>query len=67
MKSEVLIKSVAIELNTGGVSPARVHELSLRERLAAYIELTKPRITFLIVLSSCAKWRGYCGQGVWPR
>jgi heme o synthase len=31
----------------------RVH-LSLRERIAAYIELTKPRITFLIVLTSAA-------------
>jgi protoheme IX farnesyltransferase len=28
--------------------------LSLRERLAAYAELTKPRITFLIVLTSAA-------------
>lgn len=31
----------------------RVH-LSLRERIAAYVELTKPRITFLIVLTSAA-------------
>lgn len=58
MKSEILIKSAAIELNTGSVvSPAQVVELSLRERLAAYVELTKPRITFLIVLTSAA---GFC-------
>src|SRR2546423_15692476 len=51
------MKSVAIELNTGGVSPARDIELSLRERMSAYVELTKPRITFLIVLTSAA---GFC-------
>jgi protoheme IX farnesyltransferase len=33
------------------IAPGRV---SLRERVAAYIELTKPRITFLIVLTSAA-------------
>jgi heme o synthase len=48
---------VAIELNTGGVAPARAVELSLRERISAYLELTKPRITFLIVLTSAA---GFC-------
>ena len=58
MNSEILIKSAAIELNTGGaVTQACVVELSLRERLAAYVELTKPRITFLIVLTSAA---GFC-------
>ena len=31
--------------------------LALREKLAAYVELTKPRITFLIVLTSAA---GFC-------
>ena len=48
---------MAIELNTGGVSAARAVELSLRERMSAYVELTKPRITFLIVLTSAA---GFC-------
>jgi len=48
---------VAIELNTGGMAPARAVELSLRERMSAYLELTKPRITFLIVLTSAA---GFC-------
>jgi protoheme IX farnesyltransferase len=58
LKSEVLIKSVAIELNTGGVAASsRARELSLRERLSAYLELTKPRITFLIVLTAAA---GFC-------
>src|SRR3712207_1181156 len=31
--------------------------LALREKLAAFVELTKPRITFLIVLTSAA---GFC-------
>jgi protoheme IX farnesyltransferase len=31
--------------------------LTVRERIAAYVELTKPRITFLIVLTSAA---GFC-------
>jgi protoheme IX farnesyltransferase len=57
LKSEILIKSVAIELDAGGVVQPRVAELSLRERLLAYLELTKPRITFLIVLTSAA---GFC-------
>jgi protoheme IX farnesyltransferase len=34
-----------------GIEPVR---LSLRERVSAYVELTKPRITFLIVLTSAA-------------
>ena len=48
---------MAIELNPGGVTQSRVEELSLRERLRAFVELTKPRITFLIVLTSAA---GFC-------
>lgn len=54
MKSEILIKSAAIELNPGGVTEARVEGLSLRERAPAYVDLTKPRITFLIVLTAAA-------------
>jgi protoheme IX farnesyltransferase len=57
VKSEVLIKSVAIELNPGGVAESRAPELTWRERALAYVELTKPRITFLIVLTSAA---GFC-------
>jgi protoheme IX farnesyltransferase len=46
------MEEFAIELNTR----AAVHltRLSTRERLSAYLELTKPRITFLIVLTSAA-------------
>lgn len=49
------MKEFAIELN-----PATVAELepqTMRERMAAYLELTKPRITFLIVLTAAA---GFC-------
>jgi heme o synthase len=37
--------------------PVAAEPLALRERLAAFAELTKPRITFLIVLTSAA---GFC-------
>ncbi|HWT03720.1 MAG TPA: heme o synthase [Pyrinomonadaceae bacterium] len=57
MKSEVLIKSVAIELNPGGAAGPCAPELTRRERALAYVELTKPRITFLIVLTAAA---GFC-------
>jgi heme o synthase len=52
------MNDVVIELNTGHITGARAEErLTARERLAAYLELTKPRITFLIVLTSAA---GFC-------
>jgi len=57
VKSEVLIKSVAIELNPGGAAGPCAPELTRRERALAYVELTKPRITFLIVLTAAA---GFC-------
>lgn len=51
------MKGLAVELNSE-VPEAPVGEaLAWRERLAAYVELTKPRITFLIVLTSAA---GFC-------
>jgi len=50
------MKEFAIDLNSGVVQLAVVR-LSARERLAAYLELTKPRITSLIVLTSAA---GFC-------
>ncbi len=50
------MKEFAIELNSG-VAELAVVRLSARERLAAYLELTKPRITSLIVLTSAA---GFC-------
>ena len=46
------MEEFAIELD--GSAAVRLQRLSLRERLAAYAELTKPRITFLIVLTSAA-------------
>ncbi|HEV7396111.1 MAG TPA: heme o synthase [Pyrinomonadaceae bacterium] len=49
------MKEFAIDLN-----PTTVVELepqTLRERMSAYLELTKPRITFLIVLTAAA---GFC-------
>jgi protoheme IX farnesyltransferase len=57
VKSEILIKSAAIELNPGGVSESLAEGLSFRERALAYVDLTKPRITFLIVLTAAA---GFC-------
>jgi protoheme IX farnesyltransferase len=50
------MKEFAIDLNSG-VAELAVVRLSTRERLAAYLELTKPRITSLIVLTSAA---GFC-------
>ncbi|MDT5156511.1 MAG: heme o synthase [Acidobacteriota bacterium] len=44
---------VSSELPVAGVSAP----LALREKLSAFVELTKPRITFLIVLTSAA---GFC-------
>ncbi|HKQ99679.1 MAG TPA: heme o synthase [Pyrinomonadaceae bacterium] len=57
MKSEILIKNAAIELGPAAATEARDVGLSLRERLLAYVDLTKPRITFLIVLTAAA---GFC-------
>ena len=51
------MKEFAVELNTVAVPELELERLSGRERVAAYVELTKPRITFLIVLTSAA---GFC-------
>jgi heme o synthase len=45
------MEEFAIELNAG---VAQLERLSARDRMAAYLELTKPRITFLIVLTAAA-------------
>jgi len=45
------MEEFAINLNPSAV---QLERLSARERFAAYLELTKPRITFLIVLTSAA-------------
>ena len=50
------MKTATIELHPS-VATEAVTPLSARARLAAYVELTKPRITFLIVLTSAA---GFC-------
>jgi len=46
------MEEFAIELNSGSV--AQLERLSARDRFAAFLELTKPRITFLIVLTAAA-------------
>src|SRR5437660_5211675 len=50
------MKTSAIELHSTTATEA-VLPLNAKARLAAYIELTKPRITFLIVLTAAA---GFC-------
>jgi protoheme IX farnesyltransferase len=45
------MEEFAIELNPAVV---QLERLSARDRVAAYVELTKPRITFLIVLTAAA-------------
>lgn len=49
---ESSMEEFAIELNSGAV--AQLERLTTRERVAAFVELTKPRITFLIVLTAAA-------------
>jgi protoheme IX farnesyltransferase len=46
------MEEFVIDLNPSAV--VQLERLSARERFAAYMELTKPRITFLIVLTSAA-------------
>lgn len=46
------MEEFVIDLNN--TAAVQLERLSTRERLAAYLELTKPRITFLIVLTSAA-------------
>ena len=48
------MEEFAIDLRSSAVSVVERSPLSFRERVAAYVELTKPRITFLIVLTSAA-------------
>jgi len=50
------MKTAAIELHPDGVTGV-AERLGAKARVAAYVELTKPRITFLIVLTSAA---GFC-------
>jgi protoheme IX farnesyltransferase len=48
------MEEFAINLPASAVSTIERPRLSARERVSAYVELTKPRITFLIVLTSAA-------------
>src|SRR6201988_4628826 len=48
------MEEFAIDLRSSAVDVVERTRLSFRERVAAYAELTKPRITFLIVLTSAA-------------
>ena len=48
------MEEFAINLPASAVAAIERPRLSARERLSAYVELTKPRITFLIVLTSAA-------------
>jgi len=53
------MKSIAVELSQGGMTAELVESerAGLRAQASAYLELTKPRITFLIVLTAAA---GFC-------
>src|ERR1044072_8288817 len=48
------MEEFAIDLRTPAVDVIERSRLSFRDRVAAYAELTQPRITFLIVLTSAA-------------
>lgn len=43
-----------MDINTATISELESPVITARERVAAFVELTKPRITFLIVLTSAA-------------
>lgn len=51
------MKEFAIDVTPDASAAVAAAPLALREKLAAFVELTKPRITFLIVLTSAA---GFC-------
>lgn len=55
------MKELAVEINTATITDLESAAITPRERIAAFIELTKPRITFLIVLTSAAGF--YLGSG----
>lgn len=48
------MKSVAMELEPSAIVRPDGAQSGLREKFASYLELTKPRITFLIVLTAAA-------------
>lgn len=48
------MKELAVDLSTGVAGELNLRPRSLRDRVPLYLELTKPRITFLIVLTAAA-------------
>jgi heme o synthase len=51
------MKELVLEVNREVPAVVEATPLALREKIAAFVELTKPRITFLILLTSAA---GFC-------
>lgn len=51
------MKSVAIEIDETPAETVAAPTVGLRDRIAALVELTKPRITFLLLLTAAA---GFC-------
>ena len=51
------MKEFALDITADAPLAAEAPRLAAREKFAAFVELTKPRITFLIVLTSAA---GFC-------
>src|SRR5712692_8387086 len=51
------METETIELHSPLAREAALPSWTVREKVSAYVELTKPRITFLIVLTSAA---GFC-------
>jgi protoheme IX farnesyltransferase len=51
------MKELAVEINTATIGTLESGRITFRDRAAAYVDLTKPRITFLIDLTSAA---GFC-------
>src|SRR6476661_1640395 len=58
------MEEFAINLPASAVAAIERPRLSARERVNAYVELTKPRITFLIVLTSAAGFGLASRQGI---
>lgn len=48
------MKVIAVEINSTDVPEAQIARRAARSKFASYVELTKPRITFLIVLTAAA-------------
>lgn len=51
------MKSATIDINNPGAESIAVPQLGVKEKVSALVELTKPRITFLLLLTAAA---GFC-------